>query len=106
MNKNRLFLISMVAVSLMLFLLSVTGQNAHNAVAVVGLVVMIGFTVATRKEWKSAGLEVVMRIAYLLALITGGVLLNAGEAGALGMVHRISAALFAVLLLILYIPKK
>ena len=105
MNKNRIFLLAMAVVSVMLFLLRMTGLTAHIIVSVAGLAVMIPLTLATRKEWKIPALEVVMRAMYLVAIITGGILMKVHGVAALGMVHKISAALFAVLLLVLYIPK-
>ena len=105
MNKNRIFLLSMVLVSVLLFMLRMTGLTAHIIVSVAGLAVMIPLTLATRKEWKIPALEVIMRAMYLVAIITGGILMKVHGVAALGMVHKISAALFAVLLLVLYIPK-
>ena len=105
MNKNRIFLLSMVLVSVLLFMLRMTGLTAHIIVSVAGLAVMIPLTLATRKEWKMPALEVVMRAMYFVAIITGGILMKVHGIAALGMVHKISAALFAVLLLVLYIPK-
>ena len=105
MNKNRIFLLAMAAVSVMLFLLRMTGLTAHIIVSVAGLAIMIPLTLATRKEWKMPALEVVMRAMYLVAIVTGGILMKVHGVAALGMVHKISAALFAVLLLVLYIPK-
>ena len=105
MNKNRIFLIAMIIVSALLFMLRMTGMVAHIIVSVAGLAVMIPLTVKTRKEWKVPALEVIMRLMYLVAIITGGVLMATHAAGALAVVHKIAAALFAVLLLVLYIPK-
>ena len=105
MNKNCSFLISMIVVSLLLFMLRVTGLTAHIVVSVLGLVVMIPLTLATRKEWKLPALEVIMRAMYFVAIVTGGALTKVQGVAALDMVHKISAALFAVLLLVLYIPK-
>ena len=105
MNKNRIFLLSMVLVSVLLFMLRMTGLTAHIIVSVAGLAVMIPLTLATRKEWKIPALEVIMRAMYFVAIITGGILMKVHGVAALGMVHKISAALFAVLLLVLYIPK-
>ena len=105
MNKNRIFLLSMVLVSVLLFMLRMTGLTAHIIVSGAGLAVMIPLTLATRKEWKIPALEVIMRAMYLVAIITGGILMKVHGVAALGMVHKISAALFAVLLLVLYIPK-
>ena len=105
MNKNCSFLISMIVVSLLLFMLRVTGLTAHIVVSVLGLVVMIPLTLATRNEWKLPALEVIMRAMYFVAIVTGGALMKVQGVAALDMVHKISAALFAVLLLVLYIPK-
>ena len=105
MNKNRIFLAAMLAVALLLFLLRMTGMTAHILVSVLGLAVMIPFTLKTRKEWKIPALEVLMRVMYLVAIVTGGALMKIHGVAALGMVHKIGAALFAVLLLVLYIPK-
>ena len=41
MNKNRFFLISMLVVSLLLFMLRVTGLIPHIIVSVLGLAIMI-----------------------------------------------------------------
>ena len=105
MNKNKFFLISMIIVSLLLFLLRMTGLTAHIAVSVLGLVVMIPFTLKTRQEWNTPALEVLMRVMYLAAIITGGALMKVHGIAALGLVHKISAALFVVLLFVLSIPK-
>ena len=105
MNKNRFFLISMIVVSALLFLLRMTGLTVHMAVSVLGLAIMIHITVMTRKEWKIPALEVIMRVMYLVAIVTGGVLMKVHGVAALGIVHKIAAAAFVVLLMVLYIPK-
>ena len=43
--------------------------------------------------------------SILVAIITGGVLMKVHGVAALGIVHKIAAAAFVVLLLVLYIPK-
>ena len=105
MNKNRFFLISMIVVSALLFLLRMTGLTVHMAISVLGLAIMIPITVMTRKEWKIPALEVIMRVMYLVAIVTGGVLMKVHGVTALGIVHKIAAAAFVVLLMVLYIPK-
>ena len=105
MNKNRFFLISMIVVSALLFLLRMTGLTVHMAVSVLGLAIMIPITVMTRKEWKIPALEVIMRVMYLVAIVTGGVLMKVHGVAALGIIHKIAAAAFVVLLMVLYIPK-
>ena len=105
MNKNRFFLISMIAVSALLFMLRMTGIAAHIGISVLGLAIMIPITLKTRKEWKIPALEIIMRVMYLVAVVTGGAMMKLHGIAALGMVHKIGAAVFAVLLLVLYIPK-
>ena len=105
MNKNCIFMISMIAVSALLFLLRVTGLAAHIVVSVLGLAIMIPYTLKTKKEWTKTPLEILMRVMYLVAIVTGGMLMKVHGIAALGMVHKIGAALFLVLLLVLYIPK-
>ena len=105
MNKNCAFLLAMIVVSVLLALLSVTGLVPHIIVSVVGLAVMIPYTLKTRKEWKIPALEVIMRVMYLVAIVTGGVLMKVHGVAALGIAHKVAAGLFMVLLLVLYIPK-
>ena len=105
MNKNCAFLLAMIVVSVLLALLSVTGLVPHIIVSVVGLAVMIPYTLKTRKEWKIPALEVIMRVMYLVAIVTGGILMKVAGVAALAIAHKIGAAIFMVLLLVLYIPK-
>ena len=79
MNKNRVLLVGMLAVSLLLFLLRMTGLTVHIVVSVLGLAIMIPITLQTRKEWKIPALEVIMRVMYLAAVITGGALMKLAE---------------------------
>jgi hypothetical protein len=95
----------MIVVSALLFLLRMTGLTMHIAVSVLGLAIMIPITVMTRKEWKIPALEVIMRVMYLVAIVTGGVLMKVHGVAALGIVHKIAAAAFVILLMVLYIPK-
>ena len=97
MKKNILFLIPMLLVVVALFLLRATGMTAHIAVSVVGLVLLIAYTVATKKEWKNPALEILQRVCYGIALITGVVLMNVHGIAAVSVIHKISAVLFAVL---------
>ncbi len=97
MKKNILFLIPMLLVVVALFLLRATGMTAHIAVSVVGLVLLIAYTVATKKEWKNPALEILQRVCYGIALITGVVLMNVHGIAAISIIHKISAVLFAVL---------
>ena len=105
MNKNLSFLISMIVVSLLLFMLRMTGLAAHIVISALGLTIMIPFTLKTRKEWKIPALEAILRVMYFVAIVTGGVMMKIQGVAALNMAHKIAAALFAMPLLVLYIPK-
>lgn len=98
MKKKLLFLIPMIIVAVLLFMLRATGMTAHIAVSVVGLVLLIAYTVATKKEWKNSALEILQRVCYGIALITGVVLMNVHGIAAISIIHKISAVLFVILL--------
>ena len=98
MKKKILFLIPMLLVVVALFLLRATGMTAHIVVSVVGLVLLIAYTVATKKEWKNPALEILQRVFYAIALITGVVLMNVHGIAAISIIHKISAVLFVILL--------
>ena len=63
------------------------------------------YTSATKKTWKIPALEILMRVFYGVALITGVVVMNARDIAPLAIVHKLSAALFVVLLLVLFVLK-
>ena len=105
MKKNILFLIPMLLVVVALFLLRATGMTAHIAVSVVGLVLLIAYTVATKKEWKNPALEILQRVCYGIALITGALLMNVHGIAAVSIIHKISAVLFVILLICAEIHK-
>ena len=104
MKKNLIFLISMIIVSILLFLLRFTGLVPHIIVSVIGLILMISLTVKNTKSWKIPALEIIMRFAYFVAIVTGGLIMNF-QIPALSIAHKISAVLYVILLLVLYIPK-
>ena len=105
MKKNLLFLIPLVMVAVLLFLFSKTGINVHISVSVVGLALLVAYAVATKKYWKCPALEILERVFYGVALITGVVLMNVHGIAVVGVVHKASAALFAVLLVVTEIHK-
>ena len=105
MNKNRIFLIAMIVVSALLAVLRMTGLTAHIVVSVLGLAVMIPISIATRKEWRIPALEVIMRVMYFVAIVSGGALMKIHGVSAISIVHKIGAAVFMILLLVLYLPK-
>ena len=98
MKKKVLFLIPMIATIVLLFMLRATGMKVHIAVSVIGLSLLIGYTLATRKEWRNKKLEILQRVCYAIALITGVVLMNVHGIAAVSIVHKISAVLFVILL--------
>ena len=105
MKKNILFLIPMLLVVVALFLLRATGMKVHIAVSVVGLVLLVAYTLATKKDWRNPALEILHRVCYAIALITGVVLMNVHGIAAVSIIHKISAVLFVILLICAEIHK-
>lgn len=95
----------MLVIGIVLFLLRATGMTAHIVVSVIGVLVLIAYAVLTRKEWKIPVLEIIMRVFYGIALITGIVIMNVHGIVALAVVHKVSAVLFLVLLVFLFVHK-
>ena len=94
----------LLVIGILLFLLRVTGMTAHIAIAVAGILVLAVYTAATKKEWKIPVLEILMRAFYGIALVTGAIVLS-NKITALAIVHKASAALFVVLLIVLFVTK-
>ena len=105
MKKNLLFIIPMIVVAVLLFMLRATGMKVHIAVSVAGLVLLIAYTLATKKEWRNPVLEILQRVCYGIALITGVVLMNVHGNAAVSGIHKISAILFVILLIACEIHK-
>ncbi|MBR5280377.1 MAG: hypothetical protein IKU26_05370 [Clostridia bacterium] len=105
MKKDLIFAPSMFVIGLLLFLLKATGMPVHIAVSVVGLLVLAVYTSMTKKEWKIPALEIFMRLFYGIALITGIVVMKVHGILALAIAHKACAALFVVLLVVLFITK-
>ena len=105
MKKKLLFLIPMVIVAVLLFMLRATGMKVHIAVSVIGLALLIAYTVATKKEWKNPAFEIIERVCYGIAIITGVLLMNVHGIAALSIIHKLSAVLFVVFLVIAEIHK-
>jgi hypothetical protein len=98
MKKDLVFAPILLILGLSLFLLRFTGMTAHIVISVIGVLALIAYTVLTKKEWKIPALEIIMRVFYGIALITGIVILNVHGIAALAIVHKVSAALFLLLL--------
>lgn len=105
MKKDLIFSPVLLLIGILLFLLRATGMTAHIAISVTGILVLVAYTVFTKKDWKVPALEVIMRVFYGLALITGIVIMNVHGIVALAIIHKASAALFVVLLVVLFVLK-
>lgn len=104
MKKDLIFAPIMLVIGIALAMLRATGMTAHIAISVAGVLVLAVYTSATKKEWKTPALEIAMRAFYGVALIAGGIVL-ATDIAALAIVHKVCAALFAVLLVVLFVKK-
>ena len=105
MKKDLIFSPILLLIGAALFLLKFTGMAAHIGVSVVGILVLVLYTVLTKKEWKIPALEVIMRAFYGVALITGIVIMNVHGIAALAIIHKVSAVLYMVFVIILLIYK-
>ena len=105
MKKDLIFAPIMLVVGILLFLLKATGIAVHIAVAVLGIFALAVYTAATKKSWKIPALEIIMRACYGIALITGTIVLKVKGIAALNIAHKASAALFVLLLVVLFVHK-
>ena len=105
MKKDLIFSPVLLLVGVALFLLRFTGMPVHIAISVVGALVLVAYTVLTRKEWKIPALEIIMRAFYGIALISGIVIMNVQGIVALAIVHKVSAVLFLALIVVLLASK-
>ena len=106
MKKDLIFAPALLVAGIMLFLLKATGLTAHIAISVVGVLVLAAYTVATKKEWKIPALEILMRLCYGIALISGIVIMNVHGIAAIAIAHKAGAALFVLLLVVLFLLKR
>ncbi len=105
MKKNLLFVIPMILVAFLLFMLRATGMTAHIIVSVIGLAILVAYAVTTKKSWKCPALEVLERVFYAVAIISGVVIMNVQGFAILSVVHKASAALFVLILIIAEVHK-
>ena len=101
MKKDLIFAPIMLLVGAAVCLLKFTGMTAHIAISVAGILVLGVYTVLTKKDWKLPALEIVMRAFYGIALLTGIVIMKVHGIAALAIIHKISAVLFLVSLIVL-----
>ena len=105
MKKDLIFTPILLVIGALLFLFDFTGQPVHIAISVAGVLAVAVYTSLTKKEWKIPALEILMRAFYGIALITGVVVMNLKDVVAVGIAHRVSAALFVILLIVLFVQK-
>ena len=105
MKKDLIFTPALLLVGVLLFLLKTTGMTAHIVISIVGILLLAAYTVLSKKEWKCVPLEIIMRAFYGIALITGVVIMNIHGIAALAIIHKISALLFLVMIVILLSSK-
>ena len=98
MKKDMIFSVLLTVVGIMLFLLKATGLGAHIAISVLGIIILAAYTITCKKEWKIPAAEIVMRACYGIALISGVVVMKAASVAAIAIVHKVSAAIFVILL--------
>jgi hypothetical protein len=105
MKKDLIFAPIMLVIGVMLGLLKTTGMKAHIAISIVGVLVLLVYSALTKKQWKIPALEIVMRAFYGIALISGVAVIKVRDVAAIAIAHKVSAALFVVLLLVLFAHK-
>ena len=105
MKKDLIFSFIMLVIGVLLFMLRATGMTAHIIISLFGVVILVVYAIATKKEWKLPALEVLMRVFYGIALITGIVMMKVHGIAALAIVHKAGAALSVLLLVVLFVHK-
>ena len=105
MKKDLIFAPIMLVIGILLLLLRATGMTAHIAISVLGVLVLLVYTVLTKQEWKFPALEILTRAFYGIALITGIVIMNVHGIIALAITHKVSAVLFMALIIVLLTHK-
>ena len=105
MKKDMIFAPILLIIGVLLFLLKTTGLTAHIAISVAGIVALVVYTVLTKKEWKITALEIIMRASYGIALISGIVIMNVHGIAVLAVLHKVFAAFFVLLLVVLFVHK-
>ena len=105
MKKDLIFAPILSLVAVVLFLLRFTGMSAHIAVSVVGAIVLVAYTVLTKKEWRIPALEIATRACYGVALITGVIIMKAHGIKLLGILHKMGATLFLIGIVALLVTK-
>ena len=101
MKKDFIFTPALLVVSILLFMLAVTGMTAHIVISIIGVVALVAYSILTKKNWKIPALEIATRVCYGIALITGIIVMNAGDSAVLEIVHKVFAGAFVIVLVAL-----
>ena len=104
MKKDLIFAPILLVIGIALGFLKATGMTAHIIISLVGVGVLVAYTVFTINDWKSPALEIGMRATYGVALITG-IVLKIKYIALIGIFHKIFAVLFVVALIVLFVQK-
>ena len=105
MKKDLIFTPAMLVIGALLMMLRATGMTAHIVISVIGVLVLVVYSILTKKDWKLPALEIIMRAFYGIALITGVVIMNVHGIAVLSVIHKASAVLFMALLIVLLVAK-
>ena len=105
MKKDWIFTPALLGIGILLFFLRAIGMTAHIVISAIGVLLLVVYTVLAKKDWKIPPLEIIMRAFYGIALISGIVILNVRGIVALAVIHKVSAVLFLVLLVVLLVSK-
>ena len=105
MKKDLIFTPALLLVGVLLFLLKTTGMTAHIIISIVGVLLLVAYTVLSKKEWKCVALEIIMRAFYGIALITGIVIMNVHGIAVLAIIHKVCAMLFMAMVIIVLTHK-
>ena len=105
LKKDLIFAIPMIIIAVALCMLNLTGMTAHIIFSIVGVAVLVVYAIATKKDWNLPALEIIMRVLYAVALITGIIIVNIHGILALSIIHKVSAALSFILFVVLFVHK-
>ena len=105
MKKNILFSALILLVGVLLFLLKVTRMPAHIGLSVVGLALLVVYTILTKKEWRMPVLEILLRVFYAAALISGVVMMKVHGMLSISIGHKVCAVLFVLMFIVVSVPK-
>lgn len=104
MKKELIFSPILLVIGMLLCLLKVTGMTIHIVISIIGVIFLIIYTVLTKKDWKILALEIIMRLSYGVALISG-IVIKVKYIAILGIFHKIFAILFVLMFIVLFIHK-